>query len=103
MACNKINGVMEAFGIEYEPKHWRLFISSSKTSLKGVLLHNGNNKPSVLVGYAPHMKETYENIKHMLQSIKYGEHQWEICGDLKVVGLVMGLQGGYTKYCCFFM
>ena len=24
-----------------------------------------------------------------------------ICGDLQIVGLVLGLQGGYTKYPCF--
>ncbi len=24
-----------------------------------------------------------------------------LCGDLKVVALLMGLLGGYTKYCCF--
>ena len=26
----------------YEPSEWRLFIDSNKTSLKAVLLHNGN-------------------------------------------------------------
>ena len=28
------------------------------------------------------------------------EHKWLICGDLKVVGLVLGIQGGYIKYPC---
>ena len=79
VACNNINGLMESLGIKYEHTQWRLFIDSSKTSLKGVLLHNGNSEPSVPVGYAPHMKETYENIKHMLQCIKYDEHQWQLC------------------------
>ena len=70
VACHNINGLMvEALGIQYEPSQWRLFIDSSKTSLKGVLLHNGNSEPSVPVGYAPHMKETIENIKHPLQNI----------------------------------
>ena len=36
----------------------------------------------------------------MLQCIKYG-HQWQLCGDLKAVALVIGLQGGYTEYCRF--
>ena len=35
---------------------------------------------------------------HLLSAINYQEHKWLICGDLKVVGLVLGLQGGYTKY-----
>ncbi|XP_014779612.1 uncharacterized protein LOC106875835 [Octopus bimaculoides] len=38
---------------------------------------------------------------NILQCIRYDEHQWQLCGDLKVVAFVMGLQGGYTKYCCF--
>ncbi|KAF2357548.1 hypothetical protein FHG87_011689 [Trinorchestia longiramus] len=31
----------------------------------------------------------------------YQKHRWLICGDLKVVGLILGLQDGYTKYPCF--
>lgn len=87
VACNNINGVMESLGIECKPRHWTLFIDSLKTSLKDVVLHNGNNEPSLPVGYAPHMKETYENIEHMLQCIKYDEHQWQLCGDLKVIAI----------------
>jgi hypothetical protein len=26
--------------------------------------------------------------------------EWKICGDLKVLGLLLGMQQGYTKYCC---
>jgi len=47
------------------------------------------------------MKETYQNLKRLLQQIKYDEHQWIICGDLKVLSLLLGQQGGYTKYPCF--
>ncbi|GBL72819.1 hypothetical protein AVEN_128026-1 [Araneus ventricosus] len=34
----------------------------------------------------------------MINCNKYG---WQICADLKVMSLLMGLQLGYTKYCCF--
>lgn len=37
----------------------------------------------------------------MLQCIKYNEHQWQLCCDLRIVALVVGLRGGYTKYYCF--
>ncbi|KAK3880370.1 hypothetical protein Pcinc_015136 [Petrolisthes cinctipes] len=40
-------------------------------------------------------------MERLLSALKYKEHKWLICGDLKVVGLVLGLQGGYTKYPCF--
>lgn len=99
--CNNICGLMSAINIDYNPDEWRLFVDASKTSLKAVLLHNGNQLPSVPVAYAVAMKETYENLKELLRCINYGQHQWSICGDLKVVAILLGLQGGYTKYCCF--
>ena len=43
---------MKELDIDHEPNEWRLFIDSSKSSLKEVLLHNGNLKPSVPVAYA---------------------------------------------------
>jgi len=47
------------------------------------------------------MKESYESVKLLLGKIKYDEFKWKLCGDLKVVALLLGMQLGYTKYCCF--
>ena len=47
------------------------------------------------------MKETYQNMKTLLDCIDYVKHSWNICGDFKVIGLLLGMQSGYTKYCCF--
>ena len=47
------------------------------------------------------MKKTYENIKTILDRIKCTEHEWVICGDLKVLSMLLGQQGGNTKYPCF--
>ena len=94
-------GLMAALMVKHDPGEWRLFIDSSKTSLKAVLLHNGNVLPSIPVGHAIHMKETYENMKELLRCIKYEQHQWHLSGDLKVVALLLGFQGGYTKHSCF--
>jgi hypothetical protein len=99
--CNNIDYVMDELGHEHKTSEWRLFIDSSKTSLKAVLLHNGNKFPSVPVAYATHVKETYENMKFLLDTIQYDRYKWMVCCDLKVVALLTGLQGGYTKFCCF--
>ena len=41
--CNNIQGFFSETDLsEYNPNEWRLFIGSSKRSLKCVLLHNGN-------------------------------------------------------------
>lgn len=99
--CNNVNSLMEELERKHEPHEWRLFIDALKASLKAVFLFNGNTYPSVPIGHAVNMKETYDNIKFLLTCINYEQHQWRICADLKVVAIIFGLQLGYTKYCCF--
>jgi hypothetical protein len=80
---------------------WRLFIDSSKRSLKAVVLHNSNNYASLPIGHLLHLKESYENLELVLTKIGYKAHDWMICGDLKVLCMLLGQQAGYTKYPCF--
>ncbi|GBL80091.1 hypothetical protein AVEN_29096-1 [Araneus ventricosus] len=63
----------------------RLFIDASKLSLKAVLLNNGNELPSISVTHVVYMKETYRNLKDLLEMINYSKYGWQICADLKVV------------------
>ena len=67
----------------------------------GVLLHNRNKYPSIPIAHSFHLKKSYDNMKLLLEAIKYSEYQWILCGDLKVISLLMGMQAGFTKYCCF--
>ena len=53
------------------------------------------------MGHSVHMKEEYENIKTLLNMMKYTSHNWELCGDFKMLAFLLGQQGGYTKYSCF--
>ena len=66
-------------------------------NLKLVLLHNGNRFPSVPLVHAARMKESYESVKLLVGKFKYDEFKWKLCGDLKVVALLVGMQLGYTK------
>lgn len=99
--CNDVENLFQSMGVEHKSEDWRLFIDSSKTSLKGVLLHNGNIYPSIPLAHAVGLKENYDNMKLLLSSIKYENFSWQICGDLKVIAILLGLQLGYTKFCCF--
>ena len=99
--CKDINGLFDALCCEYDSQDWRLFIDSSRRSLKAVLLHNGNVYPSIPIAHSIELKETYINMELLLDRIQYRRHSWSICADLKVVSLVLGMQLGYTKYCCF--
>jgi hypothetical protein len=71
--CYDVDGLMNALGIKYDQQEWRLFIGSSKLSLKAVLLHNGNQHPSIPVGPAVCMKEAYENLKQLLNKLEYSK------------------------------
>ena len=98
--CNDVFSVMEVLGHEYNPDQWR-FIDTSKVSLKVVLLHNGNRFPSVPLALEAKMKESYESMTLLLGKIKYDEFKWKLCDVLKLVAVLLGMQLGYTKYCCF--
>lgn len=99
--CDKIEPLMQTMEIGYVPSDWRLFIDSSKESLKAVLLHKTNEKPSVPIAYSTETKETYEKLELILKSVNYNDHNWRICCDLKVVAILCGLQSGYTTHMCF--
>ena len=68
--CCEINGLMKSLNLEHDPTEWRLFIDSSKLSLKALLLHNGKRLASNFIGHTVHMKETYANMTALLDSIK---------------------------------
>lgn len=101
--CNDVQGLIDMYqpGI-YKAEEWRLFIDASKESLKVVLLQNTNNLASIPIGHSTEMKEMYSTLKFVLEKIKYAEQgNWLICGDLKILTILLGQQGGYTKYPCF--
>jgi hypothetical protein len=101
VACTDIDGVMQTLSINHIPLDWRLFIDWSKLSVKAVLVPNGNTLPSIPVGHSVHNKESYENMKILMAAISYDKFKWHICGVLKVIALLLGLQQGFTEYCCF--
>ena len=99
--CHDVDGLFQEIGILHDPNKWRLFIDSSSRSLKCVLLYNGNQHPSIPIGHSVQMKEDYENVKFLLETINYSKYKWQLCGDFKMIGFLKGMQGGYTKHSCF--
>ena len=101
VACTDTVGLMQTLNINHNPLDWRLFIDLSQLSLKAVPLHNGNTLPSIPVVHSMHNEESYENMKIRMEVINYDKFKWQICGDLKVIALLLGLHKEFTKYCCF--
>ncbi|XP_036342331.1 uncharacterized protein LOC118751619 [Rhagoletis pomonella] len=100
--CVDVDGLFAAFDHVYCAKDWRLFLDGSCKSLKVVLIHNENQLPTVPIAYATDMKETYQTMEKILRLINYNKHQWQIVSDLKVLTILLGMQGGYTKHPCYF-
>lgn len=100
--CDDVNGLMDELqpGI-YKDDEWRLFIDSSKQSLKAVLLHNTNVFAPIPIAHSTELKEEYGILALVFEKVKYSEHSWLICGDLKILTILLGQQSGNTKYPCF--
>lgn len=100
--CHNIPRLLKELGVSiYNPNEWRLFIDSSKRSLKCVLLHNGNLFSAVPIGHSVCLREEYGDVKRVIELLQYDKHNWIICVDLKMVSFLLGQQRGYTKYPCF--
>lgn len=97
--CENILKLINSFNAgEYKTTDWRLFIDSSCRSLKAVLLHNTNVLAPIPVAHSTILKESYENVKIVFDKIKYSDRNWLICGDLKIIGIILGMQSGNIKY-----
>ena len=104
MFCANVENLLVELGIEnHDASEWRLFIDSSKPSLKCALLHNSNILGSIPIAHSVHAKESYGEIKTVLSLLDYDQHGWVICVDLKMVNFLLGQQAGYTKYPCFLL
>ena len=68
VCCNNIQGLPSEMGLpEYNPDEWRLFIDSSKRSLKCVLFHIGNKFACISIGHSVIVKEHNVNVKMVLK------------------------------------
>lgn len=70
--------------------------------MKAVLLHNEGSLPSVPLAYATDIKESYDSMVQILNALDYNTHKWLIVADFKVLTILNGMQGGHTKYPCYF-
>ena len=93
--CHNIKSLYEKLGENYIANEWCLFLQHT------IQNKTGNTKPSVPAAHSVYLKESYKSIEILLNAIKYSDYKWKIYGDLKVIGILMGMQGGITKHCCF--
>ena len=66
-----------------------------------MLLYIKNKYPALPLAYSRTLKEIYGDIEILLGLINYNQYKWHVGSDLKIIGILTGLQKGYTKVCCF--
>ena len=75
--CTDIQGLFQEIGIANSASDWRLFVDSSKRSLKA-LLHNGKVYPSIPIAHSVQMKKDREFVKILLELIQYNDQKWDL-------------------------
>jgi hypothetical protein len=75
--------------IRYYLEEWRVVIGCSTHNLKAALLRKVNVFASISVDCTVHKKEAYGNTKDILSCMSYKTYKWHICGDLKVIAILM--------------
>ena len=75
VACKDVDGLFKALNMSHCSDEWRLFIDSSKVSLKAVFLHSGNVLLSIPIAHAFGIKESDDSMKQLPQYIKYGTYK----------------------------
>lgn len=100
--CNDVHGLFHLFQHEHKPEEWRLFLDGSSTSLKAVLLHNGNQRPSVPLAFSRHCPEKYETMQKILQHIGYDHFKWDTVVDYKLINILLGQMAAASKFPCIF-
>lgn len=100
---NNVEGLLQGLGSTYNPEEWRLCVHWSKYSFKVVQQHNGNINPSIPFAHSVHIKDSYENMDLLLKAKSYSKYGWNICADLQVTGLILGMLSGYKKSYAVFL
>jgi hypothetical protein len=55
------------------------------------ILYNKNSKPSIPIVHSVHLKETYDEMKILLEAIKYNVQQWGVCEELRMIVMLIGM------------
>lgn len=99
--CTNHEGLIKThFDKNYHPSQWRLFLDGNKKALVVCLLHNGNKKTTIPLALSKKSKEEYARIAGLLKLLNYKQNNWLVVGDLKMVAILQGIQGGRPTFSC---
>ena len=79
--------VKTSFNMKYKADVWTFYWFIGKKSQSSTLKEW--KYASVPVGHSVHFKECCENLDLILTKLSYADHEWIICGDLKVISMLL--------------
>lgn len=62
-----------------------------------MLLRNGNEDPSIPVYHVVGIRAIYASMELFVKGVNYSLHNWNICGDLNGISILLTLKRRYTK------
>jgi len=83
---------LERWVVSIIQKDGGFFIDLSKVSLQAVRLHDGSIHPPVPIAYCVHLKGSHASMRTVLICIDCDNYRRKLCGDLIVLGLLLGMQ-----------
>ena len=99
--CNNVSGLFHSIGIPCILSEWRLSLTVHQRVSRQFYSIMAINTHLFLLLIQSILKETYKNVKTVLNVLKYDQYNWEVIGDFKIITFLMGMQGGFTKYPCY--
>ena len=101
-ACSNIDGVFTSFSLSHDPADSGVCLSILPSTVQKLWFSTMEIWNSIPTAHSVHLHESQENMNLLLHATVYERCSWKICGNLiKAIGVLMEMQSGVTKYCCF--
>ena len=114
--------VIEKRGLQDTPVKFKIYIDSGEGSFKVLAsVINEHQDPEIMdttveqpnnmlsgvnrvlvLAYVEEIQETYNNLRKILELLNFKDLKFKVCGDLKIVNVILGLSGHGGKYSCAF-
>ena len=101
VAWKDVDGLFKALNMSQCSGERRLFIDSSKVSLKAVLLHNGNVLPSIPVAHQFGIKESDVSMKQLLQYMQWTHTSRKFVRTWKSLHVCLDCRSGTLNFLVF--
>ena len=98
-----LNDLIRDLGLPKDAaEHLASYLKKRNLVMKGTqsIVYRSDKFVSIPIAHSTILKDSYVNMEKVLSLNKYSGHNWMICGNLKIVTILLGQQSGFTKHPC---